>query len=226
MPELRRTPHGRARDAGVRDERGGAVTIVQRFGGALNMNIHFHVLVMDGVFARDGDAVRFHPTPSLDAAYIDAILATIEACLRPVLARHGADAGDDSAEPLDPGAEQAPVWAGLAAASVQGRVALGARAGARVRRQGQPVAATPPPDLGSYQARHRGFDLHAGVCVPADHGTAWSGSPATRCGRLSRRTASNGPNTARSDLRCVAPGRTGPHICSSTRSNSWNAWPR
>ncbi|MEO2139824.1 MAG: transposase, partial [Thermoleophilia bacterium] len=159
----------RARDAGVRDGRGGAVTIVQRFGGALNMNIHFHALVMDGVFARDGDAVRFHPTPSLDAADTAEILATIKAYLRPVLARQGAGAGDDSAEPLGPGAEQAPVWAGLAAASVQGRVALGARAGARVRRQGQPAAtATTPPGLGPYQARHRGFDLHAGVCVPAD----------------------------------------------------------
>ena len=40
----------------------------------------------------------FHPTPSLDAADIDEILATMEAYLRTVLARHGADAGDDSAE--------------------------------------------------------------------------------------------------------------------------------
>ncbi len=61
------------------------------------------------------------------------------------------------------------MWAGLAAASVEGRVALGPRAGARVRRQGHAVAATAPPALGPYQARHRGFDLHAGVCVPADH---------------------------------------------------------
>ena len=36
----------RARDAGVADGRSGAVTIVQRFGGALNTNIHFHTLVM------------------------------------------------------------------------------------------------------------------------------------------------------------------------------------
>jgi hypothetical protein len=27
----------------------GAVTVVQRFGGALNMNVHFHVMVLDGV---------------------------------------------------------------------------------------------------------------------------------------------------------------------------------
>jgi hypothetical protein len=159
----------RARDAGVRDGRGGAVTIVQRFGGALNLNIHFHMLVLDGVFSKDGGGVHFHPSLSLDAADVDEILATVGAYLRPVLARHGAAIGEDTAEPLDPGAEQAPVWAGLVAASVQGRVALGARAGARARRQGQPVTtATTPPGLGPYQARHRGFDLHAGVCVPAD----------------------------------------------------------
>jgi hypothetical protein len=60
------------------------------------------------------------------------------------------------------------VWAGLAAASVEGRVALGVRAGARLRRQGQPVATVTRSTLGPCQARHRGFDLHAGVCVPAD----------------------------------------------------------
>ena len=157
-----------ARDAGVADGRSGAVTIVQRFGGALNTNIHFHMLVLDGVFSKDGDALRFHPCPWLDALDVGDVLATIEAYLRPVLARHGAEAGD-TGEPIDPAAEEAPVWAGLAAASVQGRVALGPRAGARVRRQGHAVAATAPPALGPYQARHRGFDLHAGVCVPADY---------------------------------------------------------
>jgi len=30
----------------------GAVTFVQRFGDALNMNVHFHSLVLDGVYAR------------------------------------------------------------------------------------------------------------------------------------------------------------------------------
>ena len=70
---------------------------------------------------------------------------------------------------LDEWADEAPVLAGLAAASVQGRVALGSRAGARVRRRGAPWAgATDPSGLGSCHARHNGFDLHAGLCVPAD----------------------------------------------------------
>ena len=36
----------RARDEGVKDGRSGAVAIVQRFGGALNLNVHIHALVM------------------------------------------------------------------------------------------------------------------------------------------------------------------------------------
>ena len=53
------------------DGRGGAVAILQRFGGALNLNVHIHALVVDGVFAKDGDSVRFHPCPSLQAADVD-----------------------------------------------------------------------------------------------------------------------------------------------------------
>lgn len=33
---------------GVAGGRSGAVTILQRFGGALNLNIHVHALVLDG----------------------------------------------------------------------------------------------------------------------------------------------------------------------------------
>jgi hypothetical protein len=36
----------------------GAATIIQRFGGKLNLNPHFHVLFLDGVFDKDGEWVR------------------------------------------------------------------------------------------------------------------------------------------------------------------------
>ena len=157
----------RARNAGVADGRSGAVTIVQRFGGALNTNIHFHTLAIDGVFSKDGDAVRFHPSPALDAA--DEVLATVKAYVHRLLAARGADDEDDGGTTVDEWANEAPVLAGLAAASVQDRVALGPRAGARVRRCGDSLAvATDPPGLGPCHARHNGFDLHAGLCVPAN----------------------------------------------------------
>jgi hypothetical protein len=38
------------------------VAIVQRFGGALNLNVHVHALVLDGVFAKDcAGVVAFIP---------------------------------------------------------------------------------------------------------------------------------------------------------------------
>ena len=51
----------RARRDGIADGRSGAVAIIQRFGGALNLNVHLHALVLDGVFESEGDAVHFHP---------------------------------------------------------------------------------------------------------------------------------------------------------------------
>ena len=43
----------------------GAVTFVQRFGGALNLNVHFHTLVLDGVYDPRGDML-FLPLPPPD----------------------------------------------------------------------------------------------------------------------------------------------------------------
>ena len=131
-------------------------------------SICVHALVVDGVFAQDGESVRFHPCPSLDAADVDEVLATVEAYVGRLLAGGGADAGDEDDDTLDEWEDDAPVLAGLAAASVQGRAMLGPRAGARVRRHGAGLAATEPPGLGPCHARHHGFDLHAGLCVPAD----------------------------------------------------------
>jgi len=39
----------------------GAVTLIQRFGGALNLNIHFHMLFLDGVYVdrTHGSGTRF-----------------------------------------------------------------------------------------------------------------------------------------------------------------------
>ena len=61
----------RAREAGVPvgvEARGGAVAVIQRFGGALNLNVHIHALVLDGVFARDDrGTLGFHATRHLTA---------------------------------------------------------------------------------------------------------------------------------------------------------------
>ena len=37
----------------------GAVTLIQRFGSALNLNIHFHMLFLDGVYVQDSSCCCF-----------------------------------------------------------------------------------------------------------------------------------------------------------------------
>jgi len=50
-----------------------SLTVVQRFGPSLKPNVHFHVIVMDGVYAQQLDGnLLFHPLPwavLLNAAY-------------------------------------------------------------------------------------------------------------------------------------------------------------
>ncbi len=55
-----------ARSIALPDAEFGAITFVQRFGSSLNLNVHLHVVVVDGVFSRDRDGLGFtaasHPT--------------------------------------------------------------------------------------------------------------------------------------------------------------------
>lgn len=43
--------------------RTGAVTLIQRFGSALNLNIHFHMLLLDRAYTFDGPQPSLHRTP-------------------------------------------------------------------------------------------------------------------------------------------------------------------
>ena len=64
LREVYRHLRRRAREHGLPDVRGGAVAIVPRVGVALNLNVHLHALVLDGVFARgDNGRLRCHAAP-------------------------------------------------------------------------------------------------------------------------------------------------------------------
>jgi hypothetical protein len=54
----------RGRLAGIPDGQPGAVTFIQRFGGILNLNPHFHSLLLDGLFTEGpADLLVFRPLP-------------------------------------------------------------------------------------------------------------------------------------------------------------------
>ncbi|MFL5309593.1 MAG: transposase [Myxococcales bacterium] len=75
----------RARRAGAHAPRTGAVSFVQRFGGALNVNVHFHCVIPDGVFVREPGGVRFVALPGLSDDEVKEVLRRIVLRLRKVL---------------------------------------------------------------------------------------------------------------------------------------------
>jgi hypothetical protein len=56
----------RARRLGFRVQlKTGAMTVVQRFGSSLALNVHFHTLALDGVWTTRADgSLDFHPLPA------------------------------------------------------------------------------------------------------------------------------------------------------------------
>jgi Putative transposase len=68
----------------------------------------------------------------------------------------------------DPVVEESPVLAGLSSASVQGRVALGPRAGTRLMALGRDPKAQWVSSGGPRHAHLYGFDLHANVAVDGE----------------------------------------------------------
>ncbi len=154
----------RATRRGVVEARSGSVTAIQRFGGALNANVHFHALIFDGVYTRPTPTTRpaFHRLPPPSDADIAALLTRLHRRVRRLLVRRGRLA--EEAQGSDPFVAQQPLFAQTVAASLQGRVALGSRAGQPRRRLRSAAAAT---STGPRGARLEGFSLHAAVAVPA-----------------------------------------------------------
>jgi hypothetical protein len=136
---------------------GGAVTAIQRFGSALNTNVHFHTLVAQGVFAEQADGtLRFAPAPAPSDLDVARPLASVRRRIGRLVGRDGIDLEQpsDEADPADERLFECPVYAEIQGAAVVGRVAR--------ERYAAEITASGP-----LHAHLEGFDLHAAVAVPA-----------------------------------------------------------
>lgn len=139
------------------------MTAIQRFGSALNLNLHFHIVHLDGVFDRGGDSALhfFSATPTTED--VERLVEEIATASEAWLAKQGFGEEDPTAEG-DTDAQGV-----LQFASLNGEVALGARAGKRVRRVmtlgGKDFA------LGPRCASFDGYNVHANVSLAAQDRT-------------------------------------------------------
>ena len=151
-----------AKRSGKVGAQGGSVTATQRFSSDLRLNLHFHALVLDGVYVEDPKTgrLRFWRDEGPRTADVEELVVLVAKKCEAWLARrgHGVEgtAGDEDHDPGD--AQQL-----IQAASVAGRsaVARGRRA-RRVQVHGGREYKLPPRC-----ATYNGYNLHAGVIIGA-----------------------------------------------------------
>src|SRR5207245_4006848 len=115
---LRSAYRRQARRQGLAGGETGMVTSVQRFGGSVNVHLHFHTLVLDGMFVREPDGtLRFHPA----APPTDEDVRRVVARVRRRLERLGLAGARLSDEDTDPLADESAALASLSRAAILGR---------------------------------------------------------------------------------------------------------
>lgn len=154
--------------AGLTRARGatGAVTLIQRFGSALNLNIHFHMLALDGAYLAGTEPPVFRRIASPSAAELQALVERIAERIGRALERQGVLARDAESSYLALEPDAGGGMDDLLGHSITYRVAVGPRAGQKVFALQSVPAREEEPRSGV--AQYAGFSLHAGVGVAAE----------------------------------------------------------
>ncbi|MCP4919045.1 MAG: IS91 family transposase, partial [Proteobacteria bacterium] len=155
LTEIERWLRGRGLHGGLPGGRGGSITVVQRFGSSLALNLHVHILALDGLYEREEKTgrLRWRRARAPTTEEVGELVVTVaERCER-WLASQGF--GDDDAEhPVDDDDVQGVIQA----AAVAGRSAALGRKAKRFQ-----VFGGRPFELPRRCAAYGGYTLHAGV---------------------------------------------------------------
>ncbi len=161
----------KARKLGIKGGETGIVSHLQRAGSALNLNLHFHLLVIDGIYKVDNEGHPvFYRIPGIHdhdvARVVDGVSRRVVKYLRKLgkLSPHGEEvciADQSAAEDL--------TLSHLKRASISSRIALGPRSGLKVRRIGGSFGYEEeiPKNQGYGCASKNGFSIHAATSIKA-----------------------------------------------------------
>jgi len=151
----------------VRQAKCGSVTFVQRADSGLRLNVHFHALVIDGVYVQTTpcQAPTFYEMPEPT----DDDIVDIAIRVRRQVLKHLQEVGNDFGDPnaFDDFADREPLLAACAEGAVTAKVTLGERMGQQVERV---LGSLPPPPIlnGAQCAQVDWFNLHANSRAEAD----------------------------------------------------------
>ena len=152
----------------------GCVTLIQRYGGALNLNIHFHTLFLEGVYViplpgNNGEKAVFHELPPPTDQEVSEVLATLQRRIVRALVKRGLlSKEEENLDESDFFSGIDPVVAAAQGASVHNQIAFGENQGQKVRKIGSfGQGAFEPEPAGPKYSNLGGFSLHANTAVHA-----------------------------------------------------------
>ncbi|MBF0367453.1 MAG: transposase [Oligoflexia bacterium] len=156
-----------AKKMGLPNPRTAAVTFVQRFGGQLNLNIHFHTLFSDGFFYTNKKGIiLFKKIKAPSTEGVEKInKKIIKRFVRALRKRGFLNDGYKDDVTCDYGHAQNEFMTTAMAASIGRKIAWGSRRGCKVQRIGQTNEVAWKPKQGLRLSYINGFSLHANVMV-------------------------------------------------------------
>ena len=145
--------------------RTGSLTFIQRFGGSLNLNIHFHTLFLDGVYSFEQGKPRFHTTAPPSNRELDRLLKSIVQRVIRFLEKRGLIEKDEHQAFLSINSGPTAMDQ-VQSSSITYRIALGKHKGQKaltLKTLSQRELMREKPFL----SRYSGFSLHGGVSTKA-----------------------------------------------------------
>ena len=155
----------------------GAVSFIQRWGGSLNLNPHFHIIFLNGVFqtydSDDKEPVFIKASPMQETETLDIVKDICREVTEILISRGYLECIDDEiSEVVQEKMENRDTILNFCkSASIYSRIALGPRAGSKVRKIGVTefynTEAT-GENTGDCCAKYGGFSLHANTWFQPD----------------------------------------------------------
>ncbi len=143
----------------------GSVTFIQRFGGSINLNIHFHMMYLDGVYTFPEGKPHFHPITPPTQSEMDHILVSIAHRVVKHLEKKGLILRDETGQEYL-AMEASDSMDQVHGSSVTYRIALGPHKG----KKALTLHTVSPRGKGfnsEFLAKYSGFSLHGGVACRA-----------------------------------------------------------
>ena len=191
----------------------GAVTLIQRFASALNLNLHFHMIFLDGVYLPAGDGPPvFRPVPAPTTALLQGLVQRIAERVGSKLAGRGLIERDMDNAWLTADGEGGPLD-DLIGHSITYRIAAGPRAGQKLFTLQTLSASAMPVPCRVRTAQPTARSHHAGWSGQGQGAGGHRedpGAPGTHgAGSASSRAAARGEGAAGADPAAVNPGDRG-----------------